>query len=124
MDMAKEICIIQRNEKGRQVREYFRDPERTWNSTEKVMAQAFKIADRKIPCLEVERKSNRPKVLFADGVAVSKNAILIGSRQSSSARTGCTLVKTASLQNSAAPVASSTAPGQTTTYRAASPPRN
>ncbi len=36
IDMAKQLCMLARNEKGRQAREYFIQIERDWNSPEKV----------------------------------------------------------------------------------------
>ena len=78
LDMAKEICMIQRNEKGKLARQYFLQLEKAWNSPEKVMARALQIADRKIKALEEENEANRPKVLFANSVAASKTSILVG----------------------------------------------
>lgn len=34
VDMAKQICMIQRSEKGRQYRQYFLDLEKAWNTPE------------------------------------------------------------------------------------------
>lgn len=78
IDMAKEICMIQRNEKGRQARQYFLQIEKDWNSPEKVMARALQIAGDKLKKLESKIEADAPKVLFADAVSASKTSILVG----------------------------------------------
>ena len=39
--MAKEICMLQRSEKGRQFRQYFISVEEAWNSPDKIMERAL-----------------------------------------------------------------------------------
>lgn len=85
VDMAKQICMIQRSEKGRQYRQYFLDLEKAWNTPEQVMARALKVAGRTIDKLKGENavlledvQRMKPKEIFADAVATSHTSILIG----------------------------------------------
>lgn len=78
LDMAKEIAMLQRNERGKQARQYFLELERKWNSPEYVMQRALKISQKRIEALENENKAMKPKALFADAVSASNESILIG----------------------------------------------
>lgn len=48
IEMAKQLCMLARNDKGREAREYFIEVEKEWNSPEKVMSRALKIANNVI----------------------------------------------------------------------------
>ena len=78
LDMAKELAMIQRNEKGKQARQYFISIEKEYNSPEKIMARALRIADETINNLRIKIQQDKPKVLFADAVSASHTSILIG----------------------------------------------
>ena len=48
LDMAKEICMLQRSEQGKAVRRYLLDLERQWNTPEAVMSRALRMANAKM----------------------------------------------------------------------------
>ena len=52
--MAKELCMLQRNDQGKKFRQYFISVEDAWNSPDKVMERALQIAHRR--ALEAERR--------------------------------------------------------------------
>lgn len=78
IEMSKEIAMIQRNEKGKQARQYFIALEKQWNTPEAVMARALKMAETTIKTLQTTVIEQRPKVIFADAVSASKTSILVG----------------------------------------------
>ena len=84
IDMAKEICMIQRTPEGKKVREYLIQLEKKWNTPELVMARALKMAAGQIDDLKLENKhltakieADKPKTIFADAVTASDSAILV-----------------------------------------------
>lgn len=83
--MAKEICMLQRSDKGKEFRQYFIRIEEQWNTPEAVMARALQYAQKRLDAvihsnrlLEEQIEQDKPKVVFADAVSTAKSSILIG----------------------------------------------
>lgn len=91
VDMAKQICMVQKNDKARAVRQYLIDLEKVWNTPEQVMARALKLADMTISKLTQEKKALeietiemdkriselQPKANYVDVILQSKSTVLI-----------------------------------------------
>ena len=92
IEMAKQICMIQRTDAGRRYREYFLEIERKWNDPQMVMARSLIYANKQLEILSVQLdaanarieevnaqiEEAKPKVLFADAVKASKTSIMVG----------------------------------------------
>ena len=78
VDMAKHICLMSRTDKGKQCRQYLIDIEKAWNTPELVMARGLKAAQQMIADQSKIIERMKPKEIFADAVATSKQSILIG----------------------------------------------
>ncbi|MDO5540562.1 MAG: phage antirepressor KilAC domain-containing protein [Eubacteriales bacterium] len=90
VDMAKQICMIQRTDKGRQYRQYFLDLEKAWNTPEQIMARALKMANKAVESLkercnflgsQVSEQQKviaelQPKANYVDTILQSKSLVL------------------------------------------------
>ncbi len=84
ISMAKEICMLQRNEKGKKFRQYFIGIEEMWNSPEMVMKRALRIAAGNIETLMIENTAHKqqiaelkPKASYCDIVLNCKDLLPI-----------------------------------------------
>ena len=91
IEMAKEICMIQRTDIGKKYREYFLELERHWNSPEAVMARALQLANQQLAILTEQNgrllESNallaqqiaelKPKASYYDVVLACKDLLPI-----------------------------------------------
>ncbi|SJZ94130.1 anti-repressor protein [Pilibacter termitis] len=84
IEMAKEISMIQRNDKGKQARQYFLEVERQWNNPEMVVERALQIQKRKVQllseqvALQTQQISElQPKATYYDVVLNCKDLVAI-----------------------------------------------
>lgn len=91
IDMAKQICMIQRSPEGKQIRQYFIDLEKAWNTPEQIMARALQFASKQIESLKGECKflgeqvveqqkiisELEPKANYVDTILQSKSLVLM-----------------------------------------------
>lgn len=85
LEMAKQLCMLARNEKGMEFRKYFIRVETAWNDPSQIMARALQIANKTIDNCKVEIKQlenkieeDKPKVLFAETIETARTSILVG----------------------------------------------
>lgn len=73
IDMAKEICMLQRTERGKQARQYFIALEKAWNTPEMILSRALKVAEQQMKQLQirnsqltVDNQIMKPKAEYFD----------------------------------------------------------
>ena len=73
LDAAKNLAMVSKTNKGKEVRQYFIQVEKDFNSPEKIMARALKIADRKIIKLEATIEEQRQLTKHFQQICLVKN---------------------------------------------------
>lgn len=79
LDMAKHIAMMAGTDKGFEVRDYFIQVEKEWNSPEMIMKRALSYANSKVERLETEVKQLQPDAEYCKNVL--RNPILISSTE-------------------------------------------
>ena len=91
IDMAKELCMMSKTEKGKEVRKYFIQVEKNWNSPDMIMHRALEVSNNRIKLLTAKNQSlaNQNKdlqdkidrdaddVLFSHAIRYSNHSIKI-----------------------------------------------
>lgn len=84
LDMAKEISMLQRNEKGKQARQYFIEIEKRWNNPDMIVKRAYEILQRKVEklttqnlMLEQQVNELKPKADYVDTILKNKGLVTI-----------------------------------------------
>jgi anti-repressor protein len=78
LDMAKEISMLQRSDKGKQARQYFIHLEKMWNSPEMVMKRALEFANKQVDEMKQRLIESQPKVEAHDKFISGDNYQKVG----------------------------------------------
>lgn len=77
VDMAKQICMVQKNDRAKKIRQGLIDLEKAWNTPEQIMARALKMADQKIHSLQTDVKRMKPLADFGEALIKSETSVLV-----------------------------------------------
>ncbi len=74
LDMAKELCMMSKTAKGKEVRQYFIKVEKDWNNPQAIVERAYNILHSENLQLKLIVKEQAPKVTYYDQV-IDKNGL-------------------------------------------------
>lgn len=57
IDMAKELCMMSKTAKGKEIRQYFIQVEKNWNSPEMIIQRALEISNARVKELQAQNKN-------------------------------------------------------------------
>ena len=84
IEMAKEICMLQRTDRGKQARQYFIQVENDWNSPDKIMARALVMSQKLLDTTRLELAQTKqivnelqPKASYYDLILQSKSVMSV-----------------------------------------------
>ena len=84
IEMAKEICMLQRTDRGKQARQYFIQVENDWNSPDKIMARALVMSQKLLDTTRLELAQSKqiinelqPKASYYDLILQSKSLMSV-----------------------------------------------
>lgn len=84
LDMAKEISMIQRTDKGKQARQYFLELEKKWNSPDMVIKRAHEFLEKRVAALTTDNlvlaqqvNELKPKASYYDMVLHNKSLLSV-----------------------------------------------
>lgn len=84
LDAAKNLAMVSKTDKGKEVRQYFIQIEKDFNSPEKIMARALLMADKKITHLtmentqlQLELQEAQKQARYLDVIIESKGALRV-----------------------------------------------
>lgn len=66
LDMAKQICMLQRSEQGKKYRQYLINLEKAWNTPEAVMSRALQLANKTLDNIRHQVAIMQPKAVVYD----------------------------------------------------------
>ena len=81
-EIAKELSMVENNDKGSEARKYFIQVEKAWNSPEMIMKRALEIASKQVENLMLENKQKeqiigelKPKADYTDLILKNKGLV-------------------------------------------------
>jgi anti-repressor protein len=77
LSMAKEIAMLQRTARGREIRQYLIEVEEAWNSPQMIMARALQVSQKLLEEKDARIAEMKPKAETLDKITATKSDISV-----------------------------------------------